>query len=229
MNKISLSYIIKKEFDELFNNRNKIYCYSLALTVLLWILIFQPNKSDLDILRDIIQELLDINSNLLGISIGYVIFVVTMIFTGWSKSKLMKVYNNDEKLFVQVFSPYIVGTFFVALNVFFCFLFRYSLFERKISLIINQVAIDGYFYAIVVFILVFGAVHSVLFLLHTLVLFIKDMTIYTKIENENLEEDKSDSVTSLFKSYVEETEPILETLIKENQRLKERIEELEKK
>ncbi len=229
MNKISLSYIVKTEFNELFNNDNKIYRYSLILTLPLWLVIFISNKDDFGVLKDIIQMLLEINSNLLGVSIGYVIFVVTMVFTGWSKTKLMKIYHNNEQLFIQIFSPYIVGSFFIALNVFWCFLFRYSIFEKRVSVTINEVEIDVYFYAIVVFILFFGTIHSVLFLLHTLVWFIKDMTSYTKIENENLQEAKSESLTYLFKKYVGETELFLETIAKENQHLRERIEELEKK
>lgn len=229
MNKLSLGYIIKKEFNELFNNDNKVYIPSFILTIILWLMVFFPIRDEIDLLTSIVQEVLDINTSLLGVSIGYIIFVITLVFTGWSKEKLINIYNNNESLFVQIFSPYLVGAVFVALNVFISFIIRYSIFEWDINIIINRIVMNTFLYGSIIFILFFGAVHSVMFLLYTLVLFIKDMARYTKIELENQQENKEKSEFDLFIEYAENNQLALEKLTKENKQLKERIEELEKK
>ena len=68
-------------------------------------------------------------------------------------------------------------------------------------------------YDIVVFIIFFLFLHTILFMLHTLVLFIKDMTMYSKMELER-------EFDQMLVEYYNNSEQIIQKLVEENKCLK---------
>ena len=102
---INMGKIVSTEWKELF--KPILLLISIVLSGLSVLILYIPIRDDIESIKKVMEIIMGIHVDLLTVSISYMLFAITLIFTVWSKKRLLTLKKKlNREIYSIIFSVY---------------------------------------------------------------------------------------------------------------------------